>query len=259
MNDWLHGLPLAWMAVTVFGTIYLIAAAIYGIVMILAAGERARAFKAVSPGMLPPLGILFGLFVGFTAAQVWSDNDRANSAVIREASALRAAVVLAAAFPGESEIRLNTLIRNHIEEAANREWPAMANRTASLAATPGALVEALQATLALTPVNPGQQTAQAGITTELQTALAARRDRILISRSEVNSVKWSGIILMAVCALSAIAFVHSDNKLAAAIAMGLFATGIAASVLLIAAYDRPFIGQLSVGPEPLLQVMPRAD
>ena len=53
--------------------------------------------------MLPPLGIIFGLFVAFTAAQVWTDNDRANVAVDREASALRAVVVLAAAFPGEPE------------------------------------------------------------------------------------------------------------------------------------------------------------
>jgi len=32
----------------------------------LAKGERGRAFKAISPGMLPPLGIIFGLFVAFT-------------------------------------------------------------------------------------------------------------------------------------------------------------------------------------------------
>ena len=38
--------------------------------------------------------------------------------------------------------------------------------------------------------------------------------------------------------------------------MGLFATGVAASVLLIAAYDRPFTGQISIGPGPLLQIMP---
>jgi hypothetical protein len=43
--------------------------------------------------MLPPLGIIFGLFVGFTAAQVWSDNDRAGTAVSREAGALRSAGV----------------------------------------------------------------------------------------------------------------------------------------------------------------------
>jgi hypothetical protein len=41
--------------------------------------------------------------------------------------------------------------------------------------------------------------------------------------------------------------------------MGVFATGVAASVLLIAAHDRPFMGELSVGPAPLLQVMPEAE
>jgi hypothetical protein len=61
------------------------------VVTVLATGARARSFKAVSPGLLPPLGIIFGLFVAFTAAQVWNDNERANTAVSREASALRAA------------------------------------------------------------------------------------------------------------------------------------------------------------------------
>ena len=101
MSDWLHDLPIVWMALVVFGFTYLLAAGIYGLVTILAKGERASAFKVISPGMLPPLGIIFGLFVAFTAAQVWSDNERANAAVDREASALRAVVVLTAAFPGE--------------------------------------------------------------------------------------------------------------------------------------------------------------
>src|SRR5438067_855474 len=95
MSDWLHNLPVIWMALVVFGAIYLVTGLTYAIVVALAVGERARAFKAISPGMLPPLGILFGLFVAFTAAQVWNDTDRANTAVIREASALRAVVILA--------------------------------------------------------------------------------------------------------------------------------------------------------------------
>jgi hypothetical protein len=41
-------------------------------------------------------------------------------------------------------------------------------------------------------------------------------------------------------------------------AMGLCATGVAAAVLLIAAHDRPFNGQISVTPELLLQIMPDA-
>ena len=55
MIDWLHNLPLGWMALAVFVVTYLVAAGIYWLVMALAVGERARAFKAISPGMLPPL------------------------------------------------------------------------------------------------------------------------------------------------------------------------------------------------------------
>ena len=76
------------------------AAAIYGVVIALAGGTRGSAFKAISPGLLPPMGLIFGLLVGFLAAQVWRDGERAQTAVNREASALRSVVLLSAQFPG---------------------------------------------------------------------------------------------------------------------------------------------------------------
>jgi hypothetical protein len=97
------------------------------------------------------MGTLFALFVVFIAAQVWNDNDRATAAVAQEASALRAVVILATTFPGESRGRLEALIHHHIEEAVTKEWPMMARQTATLAIAPRHLVEALQLTLALTP------------------------------------------------------------------------------------------------------------
>jgi hypothetical protein len=175
MNDWLHNLPIVWMALLVFGLTALGTAAIYVVVMALSVGERARSFKAVSPGLLPPLGILFALFIAFTASQVWTDNDRANSVVDREASALRAVVILAAAFPGEPEMRLRGLIRSYVADAVAQEWPMMARRTATLQMIPYSLAEALQLTLALTPSSQGQQTAQREIATALENALDARR------------------------------------------------------------------------------------
>ena len=256
MNDWLHSLSVVWMALTIFGFTYLVAAALYGVVAILAVGERARSFKAISPGMLPVLGIIFGLFVAFIAAQVWGDSDRANAAVDREASALRSVVILAASFQGEPEARMRALVRDYIKDAATQEWPMMARRTATLSITPRPLAEALQLTLALTPGSPGQQIAQREITAALENALDARRQRIIISESQVNWVKWSCLFVQAVCALLAIALVHSGDRLASTMTMGLFASGVAACVLLIASHDRPFTGQISVGSEPLLQVMP---
>jgi hypothetical protein len=232
MSDWLHSLPVLWMALLVFGFTYLIAVAIYAVVNVCAVGERARSFKAISPGLLPPLGIIFGLFVAFTAAQVWTDNEKAKAEIDREASALRNVVILATAFPRESEVQLRELIRRYIADAATQEWPMMAQGRATLRAIPGVLAEALQATLALSPSSEGQKTAQREIATALETALDARRQRIIISQSQVNLLKWSSLFMQAVCALVAIAMVHSDNRLASIIAMGIFATGVAASMLL---------------------------
>jgi hypothetical protein len=88
----------------------------------------------------------------------------------------------------------------------------------------------------------------------LQNAMDARRQRLLLSQSQVTGIKWFCLYLIAVCALIAIALVHSDNRLASILSMLLFATGVAT-----AAHDRPFIGEISVSPDPLLQVMPQPE
>jgi len=256
MSDRLHNLPLIWMTLVVFGVTYLFAALLQTVVGMLATKGRAPAFKAVSPGMLPPLGILFGLFVAFTAAQVWNDIDRANTAVNREASSLKTVLVLAATFPSDSEARLRSLVRRHVEEIVTREWPMMVRHTATIHVSPPSLVEALQQTIALSPNNPGQQIAQREIVTSIENALEARRQRILVSQSRVNLTKWACMFLQAACALLAIAAVHIDNRFASTISLGVFATGVATSILLILPHDEPFAGQISVGFQPLLQVMP---
>src|SRR5262249_20283956 len=126
MNDWLHNLPLVWMGLLVFSLTYVVAAAIYALVNVLAVGERARSFKAVSAGLLSPLGIIFALFVAFTASQVWADAEKAKAEIDREASALRSVVILATTFPKDSEVQLRGLIHRYIADAATQEWAMMA-------------------------------------------------------------------------------------------------------------------------------------
>jgi hypothetical protein len=105
MGLWLLNLPVPVMGAIILGLVYLGTAIIYWTVMWLARQERMlRAFKAISPGMLPPISVVFALLVGFMAAQVWSDSDKAHTAVDREAGALRDAVLISTAFP-ESEHR----------------------------------------------------------------------------------------------------------------------------------------------------------
>ena len=256
MDDWLHNLPVKWMAVAVFAIVYLSTGAIFAIIMLLGRGNWARVFKGASPGLLSPLGTIFGLLVVFTIFQVWGDFDRAVLAVDREASALRTVVLLATSFPGERETQIRNLVRRHIDEAIATEWPEMAKGSATLNVAPPALAELLHLALSLTPQSQGQIVAQCEIVAALENAMDARRERINLSQSTVNWVKWSCMFAQAVCALIAIAMIHSDNRAAAVIAMGIFATGVAVCVLLIASHDRPFTGEVSVKPGVLLQVRP---
>ena len=240
----------------ILGAIYVATAALYWLVTALAVGEGARAFKGISPGVLPPLSVIFALLVGFLAAQVWNDADRASTAVNREASALRATVLLAGVFPGEPEARLRDLIRRYVQDAVTQEWPAMARRNATLAIAPARLAEALHVALSLSPRGEGPIIAQREMVAALQSAFEARRQRIILSRSSINWVKWTVLLVQAGLTLLAIAMVHADNRAANRIILGIFATGVGVAVILIAAHSRPFTGEISVRPTVLLQVMP---
>jgi hypothetical protein len=157
VTGWPQDLPLAWLALIVFALTFLAAGVVFVIVTALAVGKRGDAFKAVSPGLLPPIGLLFALIVGFLAARVWNDAGRAQEAVNREASALRSVVLLVHAFPGDPEARMDRLVRRQIRTAVDEEWPAMAQRRATLTVVPVPLAEALRLGIGLAPRTEGQQ------------------------------------------------------------------------------------------------------
>jgi hypothetical protein len=258
MSTWLHNLPTWEMGLVVFAATCLAGTMIHLLTARLAVGPHMRSMKTVSPGLLSPLGVLFGLFVAFIAAQVWNDADRANAAVDMEASALKDVIVVSTALPKEAELQLRVLVRDYIENATATEWPMMARGTATLKVTPAALNDALRLTLSMPANTPGLQTAQRQITTSLEQALDARRQRILISQSEVNIVKWACVIWQAVFLLLTIGLIHCDDRLASAIAIGVFSAAVATSMLLILSHDRPFAGEFAVKPDPLIQVVPAA-
>ena len=149
---------------------------------------------------------------------------------------MRAVVLLAGTFPEEQKTRIYALVDRHIDEAINKEWPTMARHRASPSTMrANSLIEMLHTALTLKPADDSQRAAQPEMVEAIQAAMDVRRQRIVVSQSSVGRVKWAGILLQGICTLIAIAMVHSDNRLACAIAMTLFATGIALSLLLIGA------------------------
>ena len=255
MVDWVFNLPWLGMAIAVFLGTFLVSALIHLAVARLAANGYGEAFKMLSPGMLPPLGIMFGLLVGFIAAQVWTDFERAKTAVASEAIALRSIVVLSRRFPGESEARIHALVNKHIETAVKQEWPDMAMQRTSLKNRAQHLIEAIDVAMSLNGLDDSQKLAQREMVSQLQQATDARRQRIILSETALTPIKWTAVLLQALATLIAIAMVHSANRLTSAIALGLFSTGIALSIMLLGAYARPFSGDVAVRPDLLEQVI----
>src|SRR4051812_45972506 len=240
--DWLLDLPIAAMAAVILAISFAVAGATYVVITRLAVGERARTFKAISPGMLPPLAIVFALLVGFLAAQDWNDADRASTAVSREASALRAVVLLAGAFPGETETRVRSLVRLYIHDAVTIEWPAMAGHAATLTLAPPRLAEALRLVLTLSPQGDGQVAAQREMIASLQTALDARRQRIILSRSSIDWVKWTVLLVQAGVTPLTVGVVHSEKRAAHRSNITVFSTRGRVARVLIASPRHPFRG-----------------
>jgi hypothetical protein len=92
---------------------------------------------------------------------------------------------------------MESLIRRQIEEAATHEWPAHVPAPRDTDNVPAALAEALQLALALESRTDGQVAAQREIAVEVENALDARRQRIIVSESTVNWVKWATVLLQA--------------------------------------------------------------
>jgi hypothetical protein len=257
MVDWLPNLPVIWIGLVVLVGMALLTAGIYAVVMRLAEGDRGAALKALSPGMLSPMGILFALIVGFLAVGVWGNVDRADEAVAEEASALRSIVLLSDDLPPQLGVDMRALTRAEIDNAVNHEWPAMEEQRANLTAISTSLADALHLAVGFDPQGDGQAAVQRELVASVQDALDARRKRIIVSESGINAIKWAGLLALAALTLFAIALVHSGNRTTARVAMGVFAAAVAVVITMLAAEDHPYSGQLGIDPDVLEQVLPR--
>jgi len=244
------------IALLVFGVCYTLTALIFCLAAILSRRAVAWDLKAVVQ-VLTPLGIILGLLIGFLADRVWSNFDRANQYVGQEAGALRETILLTDALPSDVRTGVRQAVKKHLDFIESKEWPAMASGRANLQSIAVGLAEAMTALLSFTPVQSNQQLAQQRALAAIEQALEARRNRVLLSQAEIAPLQWIVIIGLAVLILVTLAMVLIQERLAMAIAMFIYSTGIAVCLVLLMAYDRPFgTGGFVVHPTVLRDILP---
>src|SRR5262249_39660791 len=126
MLAWVAGQSILVIALIAFAWCYVMAAVIYGAVVAAVRRGHASVLKASSPVTLTPLAVIFGLLVGFLAADVWPSFERARPIVAQEAGALRQASILADALPDDERSLVRAGLQQYVSYAVKDEWPAMA-------------------------------------------------------------------------------------------------------------------------------------
>ena len=255
---WIEAQSTAVIALFVFSLTYVLAATAFCLAAALSRRSVAQDLKVIVPATLAtPLGVVLGLLIAFLASRVWTNLDRANEYVGREAGALRETVLLADALPPEVRTRVRQAIQRHLRFIESEEWPAMAKGQASLESIAVGLAEAMTEVLSFAPTQTNQRLAQERALVAIEQALDARRNRVRLSQAEIAPIQWTAIIVLALLILVTIALIHIDKRLAMAIAMFIFSTAIATCLVLLLVYDRPFgAGGFTVTPIVLRAVMP---
>ena len=170
---WIETQPTFVIGFFVFGSCYLLATVILCLALMLSRRAVAQRLQPIAPVTLTPLGVILGLLIGFLAARVWTNLDRANQYVGQQAGALRETILLTDSLPADVRTGVRQAIQKHLSFIESEEWPAMASGRATLQSIAVGLAEAMTALLSFSPVQANQKLAQQRALVAIEQALEA--------------------------------------------------------------------------------------
>ena len=211
-------------------------------------------FRGIAQNFLTVINVIFALNLAFLANDTWNAHDRALNAVFQEAGSLRTLKDLARDLPDPARTGLDAAVAAYAERVVNAEWPMLARRQSSPEA--GEALDALFTRLGSGEVT--RVTASSLHAAMLQQAVQVRsmRDqRITLSRTHVNPLKWMGMAFLGLLTMISIAMVHVDLPRAQLLSVLLFATAAAPTAAIILIHGNPFQEPMAVRPEPIARLL----
>ena len=89
------------------------------------------------------------------------------------------------------------------------------------------------------------------------TLRASRDQRIGLSQTHVNPLKWLGMAFVGFLTLLAVWVAHADNAKAALVAIVLFACAAAPTSVIVLIHGNPFQPPSAVSPAPIVEALPQ--
>jgi hypothetical protein len=212
-----------------------------------------RSLSNFSPQIVAIVGILFALYTTFFASDIWSVRDRAQTAILQEADALRNLFRLAEQQQLDIGAPIIAAIRDYARAAAEVEWPLLAQGKASEQAL--ASWRRLLGTMMGEAATKGLATSvHAAMLQEARQVQVARYQRLAQSQKHGDPLKWFAVACLGTLTMLTIVLVHLDNWRTQLAALLIYAAAI--SVSFAAAYLQRSPFQVFVlSPQPIAELI----
>lgn len=238
--------------IAVVGTI-LALAALQWIILHPKLADWRKSLHGVAPPFINIVGVLFGLTLAFLANDTWVAHDRAVKAVYKEADSLHAIMTLSKELADPLRSELQQAVTAYAD-ANVAEWPELANRRINPDVS--ARADALFGLLASSQVRTAAGDNVQELMLRKMSDLSDERDqRIALSQTHVNPLKWFGMGFLGLLTLISVAIVHLDRPRAAFAAMLIFALAAAPTAAIVLIQGNPFQPPSNVTPEPIMHAV----
>jgi hypothetical protein len=198
--------------------------------------------------MVQAILVFYALAIALVAVSTWEQHS-----AISEQSSLEAATIAtlyreSLVYPEGVRDELQNGLVEYTAFIVDEAWPAQARGEVPEGGT--ALITDLQSTLgSYAPTSPGMEAVHAQALDTFRDMVELRRLRLDAVGGHLSVAMWAFVLVGAAISLgSSYLFVVADARLHL-ILVGLLATIIGMVVVLIAAYDSPFVGDLAVAPD----------
>ncbi len=229
------------------------------------------------------VGIVYGLLLTLATISAWDKFSEAHVAVIEEGAAANAIYQLTNG-PEPDQLAVRGALRKYLMLAIDKDWPAMEveqeSEEASAAlgelytdvisliqkasAAPArdiapaqtkAAGRAQKGTVVPAPNEVMAQALEIELIKQLDNMTKSRRTRVHLSSGIVPNMMWYALIIGAMLTVIFTFFFGLANTVAQVLMTGILAAMIFMSLLMTLSFDHPFTGPVSIGPEPLKDLL----
>lgn len=219
--------------------------------------DRRRGLLLSIQGVVAPfinvIGTLFALTLAFLANDTWSAHDRATNAVYREADSLKAILSLTLSLDEAKRMQIHDAVTDYARSAVELEWPLLSRRQDDKGTA-----DRLDRLLVI--VSNKAIGDELGLAVHLRVheqigeVRESRDERIALSQTHVNPLKWLGMAFLGLMTMLSVAAVHVEKPRAAFVAILLFAASAAPTAAIVLIQGNPFQQPTTVSPAPIAAV-----